>query len=53
MIERTAKTWKPFKIGDEVWLKTKNLKLPYQSKKMQPKRLGPFKVIEFIGACTY
>ena len=53
MIEQTSKTWKPFKLNDEVWLETKNLKLKYRSKKMQPKRLGPFKVIGIIGSRAY
>jgi hypothetical protein len=53
MIERSDKTWKPFKLGDQVWLDARNLKLPYRSKKMQPKRLGPFKIIELIGLRAY
>ena len=53
MIKRTNKTWKPFKLGDQVWLDARNLKLSYRSKKMQPKKLGPFKITELIGPRAY
>ena len=33
-----------FKTGDKVWLEAKNLKLPYQSLKLVPKRHGPFRI---------
>ena len=53
MIERSARDWTPFKINDKVWLEAKNLKLPYRSKKMSPKRLGPFNIVEEIGPRAY
>ena len=37
MIERTTRQTKPFKVNDQVWLDLKNLKIPYQSKKLAPK----------------
>ena len=37
MIERTTRQTKPFKVNDRVWLDSKNLKIPYQSRKLAPK----------------
>ena len=31
----------------------KNLKIPYQSRKLAPKREGPFKIKEVLGPVTY
>jgi hypothetical protein len=53
MIERSAKDWKPLKKGDQVWLEAKNLNLPYRSKKIAPRRLGPFTITEEVGARAY
>lgn len=53
MIERSRRSWRPLKTGDKVWLEAKNLKLPYRSKKIAPKRLGPFEVTEEIGTRAY
>jgi hypothetical protein len=33
MMERTTNHTKPFKVNDQVWLESKNLKIPYQSKR--------------------
>ena len=44
---------KPFKVNDQVWLESKNLKIPYQSRKLAPKREGPFKIKEVLGPVTY
>ena len=53
MIEQSKRSWKPFYIGQKVWLKAKNLKLPYRTKKIAPKRLGPFKITNEIGTRSY
>jgi hypothetical protein len=37
MMERTTNRTKPFKVNDQVWLESKNLKIPYQSRKLAPK----------------
>jgi hypothetical protein len=42
-----------YKPGDQVWLEGKNLKLPYQSMKLAPKRYGPFRVIKEISPVVY
>ena len=53
MIERSRRQWKPFRKGQKVWLEAKNLKLPYQSKKIAPKRLGPFEITDEVGSRAY
>jgi hypothetical protein len=53
MMERTTNRTKPFKVNDQVWLESKNLKIPYQSRKLAPKREGPFKIKEILGPVTY
>ena len=53
MIDRSRRDWKPFKIGQEVLLETRNLKLPYRSKKIAPKRLGPFRITAQVGTRAY
>ncbi|KAF8696502.1 hypothetical protein RHS03_07852, partial [Rhizoctonia solani] len=42
-----------FKIGEEVWLDAKNVKLKTLSPKLTEQRLGPFKVIEKISNQAY
>ncbi len=37
MMERTMRKMKPFKVNDKVWLESRNLKIPYQSRKLAPK----------------
>jgi hypothetical protein len=39
-----------FKVGDRVLLSTKNLRLKVPKKKLAPKFLGPFRVLDAIGA---
>ena len=43
MDQNDQKNTKPFKVNNRVWLDSKNLKIPYQSRKLAPKREGPFK----------
>ena len=42
-----------YHIGDQVWLKGKNLKFPYQATKLNPKYYGPFRVIKEISPVAY
>ena len=44
---------KPFKVNDKVWLESRNLKIPYQNRKLAPKREGPFPITEVLGPVTY
>ena len=53
MTERTTNRTKPFEVNDQVWLESKNLKIPYQLRKLAPKREGPFKIKEVLGPVTY
>ena len=53
MAQRTMKHSKPFKEGEKVWLDSKNLRIPYQSRKLAPKREGPFKIKKILGPVTY
>jgi hypothetical protein len=38
-----------FKVGDLVWLSCENLKLTRPCRKLAFKRMGPFKIIEFVN----
>jgi hypothetical protein len=40
-------------MGAQVWLEGKNLKLPYQSTKLAPKRYGPFTIIKEVSPVVY
>jgi hypothetical protein len=40
-----------FKLGDQVWLDTRNLKTTHH-KKIGPKREGPFEITKVIGPVT-
>src|SRR5580698_3660445 len=51
LIKETA--FKPFKVGDRVWLEKTNLPLPYESSKLAPKRYGPFPVTQKISDVAY
>ena len=42
----------PFKVGQQVWLDSRNLRTNYH-KKMAPKREGPFKIVKVLGPLTY
>ena len=41
-----------FEVGQKVLLATKNLKLP-GSRKLYPRLVGPFKVLQRVGAAAY
>ncbi len=42
-----------FKVNDRVWLDAKNLRLPYQTTKLAPKRHGPFHITKEISPVAY
>ena len=42
-----------YHVGDQVWLKGRNLKFPHQATKLNPKRYGPFRVIKEISPVAY
>src|SRR5712671_6763296 len=51
MIKETK--FKEFVIGQKVWLEGKNIKRPYDSPKLSPKRYGPFRVVAKISPVAY
>jgi hypothetical protein len=53
MRARYPHSFRTFKKGEKVWLEAKNLKLPYLSKKIAPKRTGPFRITEVMSPITY
>ena len=53
MMERTTLGFTPFKKGVKVWLEAKYLKLCHESKKLAPKREGPFLIEEVLNPLNY
>src|SRR4030088_187702 len=53
MAQRRTKEPLKLSAGQMVWLEMKNIKGPYESKKLAPKREGPFKISEILGKYTY
>src|SRR5712671_3979587 len=51
MVKETK--FKGFKISQKVWLEGKNIKRPYDSPKLSPKRYGPFRVVAKISPMAY
>src|SRR5712672_724149 len=45
--------FKGFEIGNKVWLEGTNIKRPYNSQKLSPKRYGPFEVVAKISHLVY
>ena len=43
----------PWKVGDKVWLEAMNLHLNYPSRKLAPKRQGPFEIAQVLSPLTY
>src|SRR5487761_1204563 len=44
---------RPYQKGQKVWLEGTHLQTTHPTAKLRPKRYGPFKVTEVIGATTY
>ena len=44
--------YKKFEVGDKVWLDARNLRLK-TTRKLTPRRLGPFEIIEEISPVVY
>ena len=53
MKEQISSKFCPWKSGDKVWLEGRNLKLHYPSKKLAPRREGPFEIIQVIFPVMY
>lgn len=52
ILARIKSNFKPFSLGQKVWLDSKNLNLGY-NKKIKAKREGPFVIKEVLGPVTY
>jgi hypothetical protein len=52
-VEKIGKPKAQYTMGAQVWLEGKNLKLPYQSTKLAPKRYGPFMIIKEVSPVVY
>lgn len=42
-----------FKIGDQVWLSAQNIRTSRPSRKLDHKRLGPFKILKKVGTRSF
>ena len=47
------KRFKPYKEGDQVWIEGANLKTVFPTKKLGPKRYGPFKILKQLSEAVY
>ena len=45
--------FKPYKPGEQVWLEGTHLHTTHPTRKLRPKRYGPFKVLRTIGEVSY
>ena len=53
MKEQISSKFCPWKSGDKIWLEERNLKLHYPSKKLAPRREGPFEIVQVISLVAY
>ena len=53
MKERITTRFTPWKVGDKVWLDSRNLRLHYPTKKLAPRREGPFEISHVISLLAY
>ena len=53
MTERSSRSFSPWKVGDKVWLEATNLRIPYPSRKLAPKRHGSFEIALVLSPLVY
>ncbi|KAI5116939.1 hypothetical protein M0805_001496 [Coniferiporia weirii] len=53
MARHGTRGFKPFKLGDKVWLEATNLHFPNRSRKLAPKREGPFAIVQVLSPLNY
>ena len=59
LMVKVQKTWvkhrntPKFRVGDQVWLEGRNLRITQPAAKLRPKRHGPFKVIQVMSPVNY
>ncbi|THH02971.1 hypothetical protein EW145_g6641 [Phellinidium pouzarii] len=49
----TSRKFTPFKLGDKVWLEATHLHFPNRSRKLSPKREGPFTIKQVLSPLNY
>ena len=42
-----------YRVGDKVWLSTRNIRTQRPSKKLDHKQIGPFTILDRIGTTSY
>ncbi|THH06962.1 hypothetical protein EW145_g3720 [Phellinidium pouzarii] len=53
MARHTSRNFTPFKLGDKVWLEATHLHFPNRSRKLSPKREGPFTIEQVLSPLNY
>ncbi|EEB88728.1 hypothetical protein MPER_13264 [Moniliophthora perniciosa FA553] len=53
MMRLNGQKFDTFEQGQKVWVEGTNLHIGYPSKKLSPKREGPFKISKVLGPITY
>ena len=53
MTSRSNPQFTPWRVGDKVWLEVTHLCLKYPSRKLTPKRHGPFEISHVLSPLTY
>lgn len=53
MARHSSRKFTPFKLGDKVWLEATNLHFPNRSRKLSPKREGPFVIEQVLSPLNY
>jgi len=51
--ERIGAKFTPWKVGTKVWLDSRNLKINFPSRKLAPRREGPFEISQVISPYAY
>ena len=46
-------SFQAYKPGDKVWLEATNLHTTHPTRKLRPKRYGPFEVLEAVGPVNF
>jgi hypothetical protein len=53
LLKRQISNYKPYQMGDQVWLEGSNLKMTHPTSKLAPRRYGPFTITQKISDVVY